>query len=250
MARKIIFTMLAAFAFSALVASSAFAEETLKAAWLIGTGTELTTSLTTEVTGALLLKDKETIAGSAAVLCKATADGSVEANGEGETKEILNANKEAVAELGGLALLGTGAATGEGSECVSVETCAAGTAASPIEVWPVGLPWLILVFLDAILNKFLVLIFSMNTTVKNIGYELLCLVLGINTEDTCVSPANDFEFEVANDPENVAILAGVGTTPNAMCSQSGNKQTGENIADELTEIKLTSGELLSVSSTT
>jgi hypothetical protein len=249
MARKIIFTMLAAFAFSALVASSAFAEETLLGAWLIGTGTELTTALTVEVTGALTLRDKETIAGAAALLCKAIVDGTVESNGEGADTEILNANKEKVGELGGLALLGTGAASGEGSECVSVETCATGTAASPIEVWPIGLPWLQVLLLDAIPNLFLILLYSINATFGNIGFELLCLVLGINTEDTCVSPGNAFDVEASNDPENVAILAGVGTTPNAKCSQSGNKESGEIIADELTELRLTSGELLSISST-
>lgn len=244
MVRKIVFAMLAVFALSAIVSASAFAEETLLAEWLVkGAAIPAGTTFNTETKGAIELRDTKTFAGSAAVLCTATADGTVGPNGEDEVTAILNANGEPVAALPGLALLGTDALSGEGSECLDVSVCALGSTTSPIEVWPIGLPWLSLLFLDQVLNKFLELLWSPSGT---IGYQLLCLVLGLNTEDTCTAPANDFEFEVANDPENAAILAGTKTNL-ALCTQSG-EETGENTADALTEIKLTNLELLSVSS--
>ena len=238
--RKLIYVLLAVFAFCALMVSAASAEITLLAEWLLN-GNPILILTSTEVKGALTLRDSKTIAGSAAVLCKATADGSVGPNGEDETTEILNALGVAVAALGGLALLGTGAATGEGSECVTVETCAAGTAASPIEVNPIGLPWLTLLFLDQGTGEFLNLIYTeIETTIGAekglfVGYELLCLVLNLNTEDTCY--AEKFEIPVINDPENAAIAAGVETTPLALCTQSNKEESGHNISDELALIE-------------
>jgi len=237
--RKIVFAMLAVFAFGALLVATASAEETLLALWLINNN-PVTTLTSVETKGSLLLEDTKTIAGAAAVLCTATADGSVGENGEDETTEILNAKSEKVgAPLVQPALLGTGA----GSECMTVKTCAEGSAASSIEVWPLGLPWHSTLFLDAVSGKFLVLF----TGTNEIGYELICLVLSISTEDKCTSPTNDFEVEVINDPEDVAIPALAQTSPLALCSQS-NAETGVNEADELASIlPLSTSELLSVS---
>jgi hypothetical protein len=238
--RKLMLAMLALFALGAFFAATASAEETLLAEWLWN-GSAVGELLSVTTTGGLTLEDTKTIAGAASVLCTATADGSVGANGEDETTEILNALGVAVAALGGLALLGTGAATGEGSECKTTKTCGEGTVASPIEVNPIGLPWHSLLFLDAVTGKFLVLFTG---TGGLIGYMLLCLVLLLNTEDTCTS--EDFEVEVFNDPEDVAIPAGAETSPLALCTQS-NELTGRNIADALTFILPLEG-LLSVSS--
>jgi hypothetical protein len=78
-----------------------------------------------------------------------------------------------------------------------------------------------------------------------IGYELLCLVLGINTEDTCTSA--DFEVQVVNDATtgDASIPALAGTNP-ALCTQS-NEETGLNVADAVTPILPLTG-LLTVSS--
>jgi hypothetical protein len=238
--RKLMLAMLALFALGAFFAATASAEETLLAEWLWN-GSAVSELLSVTTTGGLTLEDTKTLVGAASVLCTATADGSVGANGEDETTEILNALGVAVAALGGLALLGTGAATGEGSECLAVKACKEGTAASPIEVWPVGLPWHSLLFLDAVTGKFLVLFTG---TGGLIGYMLLCLVLEIDTEDTCTS--EDFEIEVFNDPEDVAFPAGAQTSPSALCTQS-NEQSALNVVDELTFILPLEG-LLSVSS--
>jgi hypothetical protein len=235
----IMLALVAVFAFGVVIASSASAEITLLAEWLANSlAIPAGTTLATEATGSLLLEDTETIAGHASVLCSGIFIGNVKANGEDETTEIQNAAKEKISVLGGaLALL-----------CSTEQTCAAATEASPIEVWPVGLPWLTRLFLmenGEILDL-------VTTDVANaagllaVGYELLCLVLGLNTEDTCVS--DDFEIAIVNDADTLdaSILSGAETTP-AECSQS-SKLTGLNVADELTPILLVNLELLTVSS--
>lgn len=246
MLRKILFAMLAVVAFSAVASTGAYAEETLLAEWLED-GASLVSKEPVTVTTNLTLRDKETIAGSAALLCRLVMDGTVGPNGEGEITEILNAKNEAVSVggLSGLALLGTGAASGEGSECVSVETCAAGTAASNTLVWFIGLQWRFFVYLHVAISRYLWTFFAAGA--GNISIELLCLVLGINTEDTCASPGNRLEFETLNDPEMAALPAGPGGAPLMKCTQSSNKESGEVVVDELSEILLTNGKLLSVS---
>lgn len=238
--KKVIFAALAAFTFAAFFAATASAENTLLALWLWN-GTEVTELLSVEVKGSTLLEDTKTVAGAVAVLCTATADGSVGSNGEDETTEILNALSEKIGTtLGGLALLGTGAGSGEGSECKAVKACAEGTTSSPIEVTLLGLPWHSLLFQDETSGLALDLLFG----ATEIGYEVLCLILGVNAEDKCTAPNDDFEVEVLNEIEGAAIPANAGTSPMALCSQSG-EETGKNIADELTLIKPLEG-LLSI----
>ena len=235
--RKLFWALLAVFACSMLSAAVASAEETLGAEWLVG-GKPVLELLSTEFPGSLTLEDTKTIAGAAAILCTAKTVGSVGAAGEGETTEILNVVGEKVSDvLGqGVALLGTGAATGVGSECREIKACAEGTTTSPIEIIPLGLPWHSVIFEDAVIKKFLQLIYSAN----EIGYELLCLILGINAEDKCIAPENDFEVEIVNDPEFAAYPAGAETIPRALCTQS-NEETGRNIVDELTFLVLLTG---------
>src|SRR5262249_19575483 len=134
------------------------------------------------------LEDTETIAGKTAIKCSSIGDGTVEPDGKGETTKVLNLAKEEIGGLGGLALLGTGA----GSDCQAISGCAEGTAASPIEVYPIGLPIRGELFL---MENGEILVLGAGTEV---GYELLCLILGINAEDRCT--ATDGEVLVQNDP--------------------------------------------------
>jgi hypothetical protein len=229
------------FAASAAFAQVVVAETTLLAEWLFN-GASVNELTSISVTGGVMLEDTETIAGASAVLCTFTVDGSVGPNGEDEAVEILNANGAAVGGLVGLALLGTGAANGEGSECVTVKTCAAGTSASPVEVWPIGLPW------HGLLSLLENGEFSnvKETGTKTVGYEILCLVLGLDTEDTCT--VTHRRINVINDAEtgDAAVPAGAEGTPRYLCTQSG-KESGSTIADELTAILPLTG-LLTASS--
>jgi hypothetical protein len=228
--QTVLFAMLAVSALGAIIASSAFGETTLLAEWLAN-GAEITANLATTSTGSLLLEDTETIAGKAAVLCEGIFIGTVGANGKDETTEVQNLAKEKIGVLGGLAL-----------KCVAETGCAAATEASPIEVWPVGLPWKTELFLMEN-GTFLDLV-----SATEVGYELLCLVLGINAEDKCTG--TDGEVEIVNDADtgDAAIPALAEVTPKFKCTQSGGKETGVNVADELTPLLLVSGELLTVSS--
>lgn len=239
----IVFAMLAVFAFSGLMAATAPAETTLLAEWLLN-GAGITELISTTVTGGATFEDTKTIAGAAALLCEATVDGSVGPNGEAEATEILNAVGVAVGALGGLALLGTGAASGEGSECKSISVCAAGTAASPIELWPLGLPGHGELFLME--NGEMLALGVAGTMGGIIGFELLCLVLGLNTEDTCT--VTDAEAPVVNDltTGDAAGPIGAQTSPPQLCTQS-NEESGLDTADS-TALILTLTGLLTVSS--
>jgi hypothetical protein len=231
-------TMLAALSFAALFATGASAEGTLLADWLWN-GAVVTGSLSVETSISLTMEDTKTILGAAAVLCLATVDGSVGANGEAEMTEILNPKGEKIGALGGLALLGTG----EGSECKTVKACAEGSAASPIEVTPLGLPWHALLFQHETTGAFLLLL----STSGELGYEVLCLVLGVSSEDKCISAGKDFEIEVANEEEAAAIPGSAQTEPLLNCTQGG-EASGKNTEDELTFIRPVGGGKLSVSS--
>jgi hypothetical protein len=234
----VMLALLVVSALSAVFAMSASAEVTLLAEWLVsGAAIAAGVEEPTEQGGELLLEDT---AAASAVLCTGTFVGTVSANGVDLAKEILHLAGGIVTELGGaLPLTGT---TATGPDCVTVKGCAAGTEASPIKVWPLGLPWNTLLFLMEN-ETFLVDVSSVN----GVGYELECLVAGISVTDTCQSTLT--EFEVVNDADNgnAAIPAGAEGLPLALCSIFGG-ETGKNQADALTEIKLTSGLLLTVSS--
>ena len=249
--RKIIFATLVVFAFATQFAATAAAEETLLALWLRNNA-EVVELLSIETKGSLLIEDDETIAGSAALLCTGIANGSVGPDGESEVIVILNSLNEEIdnfrellGEIGkefNLALLGTGTGSGLGSECRAEKGCAEGTASSPIEVWPMNLPWHGLLFLDSTTGRFLTL---KESATKTIGFGLLCLVLGLNLEDECVT-GGSLRLEVSNDPEDVAMAAGEETEPPFTCTQS-NKASGHAVIDELASILPLEG-LLSVSS--
>jgi hypothetical protein len=227
-------------AFGAVLAGSASAEITLLAEWLAG-GAVIAANLPSATTGAILLEDTKTIAGPAAVICKATLDGTVGSNGADTIAELLTPAGVKVEALPGKGLEGTGA----GTACVKQTLCAEGTTASPIIVWPVGLPWTTTLFLmenGTFLDR------VVKTGGGVFGYELLCLVGGINVEDECTS--TEGQIEVTNDAvEGAGTPSGQTVTPNATCTMS-KEATGVNQTTELAKIKLTEAgaPLLSVSS--
>lgn len=230
----VILALCAVFALSAVVANSASAEITLLALWLVGAVEATTQNSTTE--GELRLEDTETIAGKAAVVCSGVLDGTIGPDGESTITEVLNL-KGGKIELGVLGLLGTGA----GSDCKTAEACAEGTAASPIEVYPLGLPWKDLLFLMEN-GQILDLIFA-----TEVGYELLCLILGINAEDKCTAPDAEILIENNATTGDAFTPSKSRATPNAKCTQSGGKETGIN--ETVSESIMTAtGGLLTVSS--
>lgn len=194
------------------MSSAANGETTLLAMWLIngieiGPGEALTFE---EEVDDIELEDTKTLAGKATVLCIATLKGLLLANGEAEIVEELNIKNEKVQELSGLALLGEGTT---GSDCFAISACAEGSVASPIEVRPSGLPVRSLLYLTES-GKFLMAIEHENS-------EILCLTLGINSEDSCSTSM--LTFEVLNDPESgdADIPAGTTGTPSGTCSLGG-----------------------------
>jgi hypothetical protein len=235
----VMLALLVVSALSAVFAMSASAEVTLLAEWLVSGAAITAGEEATTQEGELLLEDG---AAASSVLCTAIFDGFVLANGLDSVTKVLHLDGTEVTELGGvLPLTGT---TATGPDCVHVTGCAEGTEASPIKVWPLGLPWHTLLFLMAN-GTFLDDVSKENGT--TFGYELECLVSGILVTDTCESGLT--EFEVVNDADtgNAAIPAGAIGEPLAKCSIFGG-ELGKNQADALTEILLTSGLLLTVSS--
>jgi len=223
--------LVAVFAFGAAVASSASAETTLAAQWLAA-GVAVAAELATSSEGELLLEDE---GAASSVLCMGIFKGSVNAGGVDLTTEILT-----LAE-GNPPLTGTG----KGPDCEAVTGCAEGTAASPIEVTPIGLPWSTLLFLvEGTPELFLDLVTAAAGGTAVFGYLLMCLVLSVLVEDECT--ATDLNVEIVNTEGNAEIPAGATTTPNANCSIGGAGK-GKNKADVLSAILLTSGEALTVS---
>jgi hypothetical protein len=204
------------------------------AEWLAN-GNAITVNLASEMTGELKLEDTETPIGKIAVECKLTLAGNMGASGKNEITKILNTKGEEVVAKPGLALLGTGA----GSDCKTVTGCAEGTAESPIEVWPVELPWRL--SLSFVGGQFL------DSFSEQWGYNLDCLVLGIPEEDKCTGPNG--EITVRNNAEtgDAEGVAGTQVTTGSLCLQSNLKATGVMSIVETLTMKLGSGELLTVS---
>lgn len=191
------------------------------------TGGKITEPLASETVGTIILRDDDTPAGSAAVLCSGILDGTVGPGGEDSITVLLDLAKKEIT-LAGPGLL-----------CERVETCAAASEASPIEVWALKLPWHTELFLmenGEILDL-----------IVGAEYELLCLVVGLMVEDKCASA--DSGVLVINDPltGDAESPAGAELLHPATCSLGG-AESGLEFIDELSEINLVSGELLSVSS--
>src|ERR1700727_2781089 len=117
-------------AFSVVLAATASAEATLLAEWLIK-GVGVTTLTSTEAPGSIKLADNGI---GVEIECTSTSDGSVGANGEDETTEILS--------TGGVALTLAKPVT----SCKSLKGC---ETSDPVEVAPTEtLPWHGLLYLD------------------------------------------------------------------------------------------------------
>lgn len=213
---------------------TASAEMTLLALWLVASTEATTQNSTTE--GELLLEDTETIAGKLLITCTGILDGTIGPDGGGSIVEILNLKGGRI-ELGVLALLGTGV----GSDCLGEVGCAEGSAASPIEIYPRGLPWGTLLFLTEN-GQILDLIYA-----TEIGYEILCLILGINVEDTCTSPDQEVLIENSAITGDAFTPAKSEVTPSFKCTQSGGKETGVEETEIESTISVADG-LLTVSS--
>jgi hypothetical protein len=155
--------LVAMFAFSALLASTAFAEPTLLAEWLIN-GLEVLTLTLVETTGSILLSDTSN---GSDVVCKGIFDGSVGPNGEDEITEVLTLAEPKVQITLAAPLL-----------CESGAVCE--KSATDVEVAPEALPWHTLLFLMESNNSFLDLVFSASYNVK-------CLVLGLAITDECTA---------------------------------------------------------------
>jgi hypothetical protein len=149
------------FAFSALLASTASAEPTLLAEWLVGGNTVLELTQT-KTTGEILLADTSN---GSDVLCSVILDGSVGSDGEDEITEVLT--------LSGVVVTLTSPIL-----CESGAVCEASP--TDIEVAPEGLPWHTLLFLMESNDSFLDLVFSASYVVK-------CLVLGLTITDECTT---------------------------------------------------------------
>jgi hypothetical protein len=157
----------------------------LLALWLRN-GVEITTELTTESTGELLLEDT---ASGVALLCSRILDGWVGPNSLDWVSEALTLGGLAVKEL----------VETEAIEC----TRQAGTCESPL-VWPKNLPWETEVELwetetalfGGLTSGFAVLILP-HAGGGNPGWEVDCLVplLGL-VEDLCTAPVGVFELSL------------------------------------------------------
>jgi hypothetical protein len=188
--------LVAMFAFSALLASTASAEVTLLAEWLINS-LEVVTLTLVETTGSILLSDTSN---GSDVKCSGIFDGSVGPNGEDEITEVLSLAKVAVA-------------LGSELVCESGAVCEKST--TDVLVAPEGLPWHTLLFLMEN-GSFLDLVFSA-------GYVVKCLVLGLEITDECTATLSAGEVKnVAGGVEGKEeALAPLGT-----CS-IGGASTGE-----------------------
>jgi len=223
-------------AFAAISAGTASAETTLLAEYLeSGASIPAGVEATTETAGSITLEDSKA---NAAVLCTLMFEGTVAVNGLGLTTKILNLAKEEISAslLTGLALLGPT------PDCVSVSGCMTTTA---IEVWPIGLPWHTLLYLDEATSMILDLVSKEDGS--NFGYELTCTILGLKVTDTCESPGSAFLIENDADTGDADVRSGAVGEPLGKCA-IGGAGTGVDRTDELTPITLTSGLLLTVSS--
>jgi hypothetical protein len=169
----LVLALLAVSALSAVIVTSASAETTLLALWLVG-GNTFVGELLVETEGEILLEDTKF---GIAVVCSGILDGFVNGtNGEDLITEVLNlAGEKTGVPLSGLPIL-----------CTTEKGCMNET---DIEVWPLNLPWetlLELLVLTGGVEDFYDLI--LKGTGGLAGYEVLCLVLLTVTSESCESP--------------------------------------------------------------
>ncbi|HEY5194267.1 MAG TPA: hypothetical protein VIJ39_10405 [Solirubrobacteraceae bacterium] len=158
-------TLFAVFALSAVVASSAFAVSE----FLVG-GVAAKAGETGESTGMLALTDLTSL-GEATVTCTGILDGVFDSANDFLVTEVLNLAKELIGPA-----LGTGSLA---LECEGSGLCEKAGA----KVWPVHLPWLAEVVLDAG-TTFLLHLTEAGSGFP--GYEVVCKTLLGETTDECV----------------------------------------------------------------
>jgi hypothetical protein len=199
--------LFAVFAFSAVIASAAFAEESLPAVWLLN-GAAVTAATATKSTGTLLLEDTATIAGKVAVTCAGTLDGTVNTAGKDTVTALLNASGVEVT-----------LAAKNFLTCTNQTNCG-GTP----EVYAEGFPWGTQLDLLEPSGKFQDLL---TTTAV---YDVTCTILGIKVTDECTAPIGT-STSVENGAADVVLTAGAIAEPHASCtagsSTSGVIQTVE-----------------------
>jgi hypothetical protein len=196
--------MFAVFAFGAIAASSAFAEDR----WLIDeVGVATLTSVQTS--GVLLLVDLNTPIGVSQIECSSILDGTVGPAGEDEITEVLT--------LAGVAYGKDNANNeleGEGLPCTGIQNCG-----EPL-VWVYGLPWLSQ--LELVGTTFVDDFTSDNAT-KMLGYELECMTTIFKPVDLCeqtlfastlenmLAPESDVLGTVSEEQKGNCSLGGAGS---------------------------------------
>ena len=226
----VVLTLVAMGTIAVLFAGAASAETTLVALWLVN-GATITANLASEIVIEVLSEDtKVPLVGDAAFICSGILVGTSGAEGKGSITSVLNLAKELIGTpLSGLTL-----------SCANELNCG-----TPIEVWPVGLPWGTQLFLMAGTTGEPIL-----ELITGSGYEIVCTELGVKVTDEC--KATDTEVLVQNNSVtgNAEIPSKSRMEPLALCTQSG-EETGINETEGIAPIELANkGEegLLSVSS--
>jgi len=180
--------LVAVFAFSAVIVSAAFAEEAL---WLFNSA-EVTTLLPVSIEGELTLSDLKAPGGVASATCSGFFDGSVGPGEEDEITKVLNLEGTEINELGGAVHI----------KCEAKEGACEKT--TDIELQPENLPWLTeLEFMSN--GEFLDLITSIKTPAEGPGWNILCLILGLNIEDLCVGNVSAL-IELMEEPTGMVLL--------------------------------------------
>jgi hypothetical protein len=217
---KTVVTLIFASAVFGSMAQSALAD------WLVE-GAAIKETLATTSEQEVKFEDSKTPVGKVAVLCKLIFDGTVSPEEKDEITEILNTAKEKIGELGGLGLL-----------CTSVSTCEPASEASPIEVWPDHLPWLSKI--ETVGTEEYILDRITGGGTGEPGWELLCLVLGITSEDTCTGAVGAKMDGTAETGLLSILSAEAGKETCTQSSEASGSETGEG------KVSLTSGEHLGV----
>jgi hypothetical protein len=194
----VMLALVAMFAFSAVVVATASAEATLLAEWLINGASVTALTSTTNTVEEILLEDLGNKGG--AICLSIVFDGSIGANGEFETTELLS-------------LTGTAITLASPVLCEKDTGSVCEESTTDIEIAPDGLPWHGVMFLDETSGKFLA------TITSKVAYSVLCLILGVKIEDSCNVAGGTLEVlngtggVVGKEPEEVL--------PDGECSASG-----------------------------
>jgi hypothetical protein len=205
----------AVFVFGVVLAASASAEVTLLAEWLVA-GAAITSNLASQITGELLMEDTKVLGVKVDILCSFILDGTIGPNGEDKIEKVLSLTGIEISELAGNAPL----------SCESSENCAATGVLVPI--FPKGLPWSTLLFLDQGTGHIL-------DYVVGAAYEVTCTVLGVKVEDECKATNNLASFEVSNTGEGGDALVEGAEEPNGECTQGGpGSEVNSAIKDAIT----------------